>query len=200
MKKNLYLVAVLAFASLIFSSCESEEPVPENDGEVITDVTLTFLEIDGAGNPVGGPFSFKASDPQGIELNASPEVDIVVLQRGKSYQMSIAVANSIAGEEITPEIEEESDKHQFYFLGSAFLGPDAPATFRYNDAGGVKLGLKGVITLDANPKSNTAQIQIILRHDLDKNFPGASDPNFERYVNAGGSSDLDITFPLALNL
>jgi hypothetical protein len=41
-KVSLYLVALLAFG---FASCESEDPEKENDGEVITDVTLNFQEL-----------------------------------------------------------------------------------------------------------------------------------------------------------
>jgi hypothetical protein len=199
MKNKFHLLSLFALLPLFFSSCNSEDPVPENDGEVITDLTLTFQEIDISGNSVGEPFSFKASDAEGIELNATPEVDIVELQRGKTYQMKISVSNSIAGEEITPEISTESDKHQFYFLGSAFLGIDAPAKYQYNDEGGINLGLEGIVITVPNPKANTAQLQIVLRHNHNKSYPGASDPNFEKYVNAGGSSDLDITFPFAIN-
>jgi hypothetical protein len=41
-KVSLYLLAIVAFG---FASCESENPTKENDGEVITDVTLKFQEL-----------------------------------------------------------------------------------------------------------------------------------------------------------
>jgi len=52
-KLPLYLLFVGLFA---FASCESEDPVIENEGEVITDVTLAFTELDESGNPVGSAF------------------------------------------------------------------------------------------------------------------------------------------------
>lgn len=193
---KLYLTAIV-LASFAFSSCSSEDPVPENDGELITDVTLTFQEIDLSGNPVGESFDFTASDTEGIEIGANPEVETIMLGKGKTYQMSIDVFNSVAGEDITEEIFEESDEHQFYFLGTAFTGSPI-LTYEYDDEGGVILGLKGVVTVQESPGVNNAAIQILLRHALDKNYPGADNPNFENYAEAGGESDLDITFPVVV--
>ncbi|MDR7131908.1 hypothetical protein J2X69_004274 [Algoriphagus sp. 4150] len=193
---KLYLIA-LALVSLNFSSCSSDDPVPENDGELITDVTLTFQEIDENGNAVGDSFDFTASDPQGIEVGSAPTIETVTLTKGKTYQMSIEVYNSIADEDITEEILEESDEHQFYFLGTAFVGSPV-LSYAYDDEGGVLLGLKGIVTVASTPATNNATMRILLRHDLDKDYPGADNPNFEGYAQAGGESDLDISFPLIL--
>lgn len=190
----LYLLSALTIA---FSSCESEDPIQENDGEVITDVTLTFQELDGSNNPVGTPFSFKASDPEGIETGATPTVEDVVLTKGKKYRMSIEVYNSIAGEDITEEILEEGDEHQFFFLGSAFTSN--ALQIAYDDPSGELIGLRNIVTVSSSPGTNNALIQVILRHDLDKDYPGATNPNFQTYVQAGGETDLDITFPLVIN-
>ncbi|MEP0713824.1 MAG: hypothetical protein ABJC55_18050, partial [Algoriphagus sp.] len=67
---KLYLIA-LALVSFSFASCDSDDPVPENDGELITDVTLTFQELDASGNPVGTAFDFTASDSEGIEVGTT---------------------------------------------------------------------------------------------------------------------------------
>lgn len=193
---KLYLLA-LALVAFTFSSCDSEDPVPENDGELITDVTLIFQEIDASGNAVGDSFDFTASDAEGIEIGSSPEIETVMLEKGKTYEMSIDVFNSVEGEDITEEIREESDEHQFYFLGSAFTS--SVLTYEYDDEGGIALGLRGIVTVAETPDVNNANMQILLRHALDKNFPGATNPNFEEYAQAGGESDLDITFPVVLN-
>ncbi|MCE7054580.1 hypothetical protein LZF95_07835 [Algoriphagus sp. AGSA1] len=195
--KNLFYLAALLAASAFTLSCSSDDPTPENDGELITDVTLTFLELDENGDPVGASFDFTASDPEGIETGATPTVETVVLEKGKTYQMTIELYNSIENEDITEEISEESDEHQFYFLGSAFVGTPV-LTYAYDDEGEIKLGLKGIVTVNENPAATTATMQIILRHDLDKNFAGADNPNFTNYVQAGGETDLDITFPLVI--
>lgn len=195
-KNKLYLIA-FALVSFAFSSCSSDDPAPENDGELITDVTLTFQELDESNNPVGSPFDFTASDAEGIEIGSTPTVETVTLAKGKKYQMTIEVYNSVAGEDITEEIREESDEHQFYFLGSAFAGTPI-LTYVYDDEGGIKLGLKGIVTVDETPITNNGNMQILLRHDLDKSFPGADNPNFSNYAQAGGETDLDIIFPLII--
>lgn len=192
-------IYLLAAGTLLFASCESEDPIQENEGEVITDVTLLFTELDAAGNPVGLTFSFDASDPEGIEVGGAPAIETVNLSAGKTYQMEIEVFNSIENEDITEEIIEEANEHQFFFLGSAFSGSSAPLTYVYDDESGELIGVKGIVTVAANPSFNNAQMRVILRHDLDKNFPGADSPNFENFVQAGGETDLDITFPLVLN-
>ncbi|MBN3518871.1 hypothetical protein JYB62_02550 [Algoriphagus lutimaris] len=195
LKKPTLLIAMMV--SLALASCKSEDPVPENDEELITDVTLRFTEVDASGNAIGTPFEFVASDPQGVELG-DPTIETVELVKGKSYQMEIFLYNSIADEDITEEVQEESDEHQFYFLGTAFVGSPV-LTYTYDDLNGEIIGLKGQVEVAEFPGFNNANMRIILRHDLDKNFPGADNPNFENFTQAGGETDLDLTFPLVLN-
>tara|TARA_R110002012_G_scaffold322098_1_gene555458 strand:- start:27939 stop:28559 length:621 start_codon:yes stop_codon:yes gene_type:complete len=194
---KLYLIAI-ALVLFAFSSCSSEDPVPENDGELITDVTLTFQELDESGNAVGDSFDFTASDSEGIEVGGTPTVETVMLEKGKTYEMTIDVYNSLAEEDITEEIQAEGDEHQFYFLGSAFTSSPF-LSYEYNDDGTELIGLKGIVRVQQSPGFNNANIQILLRHALDKNYPGAENPNFQEYAQAGGESDLDITFPVVLN-
>ncbi len=191
------ILYALLFAACTFTACESDDPVPENDGEVITDVVLNFQELDGSGNPVGAVFSFTASDPQGIEVGATPTIETVELTRGKTYQLNIEVRNAIENEDITEEILEEGDEHQFYFLGTAFVGSPV-LTYQYDDLSGQLIGVQGIVMVLQNPGVNNESMQIILRHDLDKNYPGADNPNFQEYAMAGGESDLDITFPVVI--
>lgn len=193
-KVSLYLLALLAFG---FASCESEDPEKENEGEVITDVTLKFQELNGSNALVGDVLSFKASDPQGIEVGKTPTVQSISLTKGKKYQMTIEVTNSIEGEDITQEILEEAEEHQFFFLGQVF--DSSFFSIQYADAGGIALGVKTNVTVSASTGTNNSSMRVVLRHDLDKNFPGASNPNFANFVQAGGETDLDITFPVILN-
>ena len=193
-KLPVYLFAVL---TLGFFSCESDDPVVENEGEVITDVILNFQELDASNNPVGSAFSFKASDSEGIEVGGSPTIETITLKKGKKYSMTIKVENSIEGEDITEEILAEADEHQFFFLGGAFT--NNILTIAYADDNGIKLGVKNTLTVSSSPGTNNTTMQVVLRHDLDKNFPGATNPNFANYAQAGGETDLDITFPIILN-
>lgn len=191
------LLYLLLLATFAFTSCQSDDPKPENDGEVITDVILSFQELDLSGNPTGAITTFKASDPQGIEVGSTPTIDNVTLTTGRIYQMRIEVRNSIANTDITPEILKEADEHQFYFLGTAFVGTNV-LTYTYADPSGDLLGLVGKVMVARSPGFNNANMRIVLRHALDKNFPGATNPNFEDFIQAGGETDLDITFPLIL--
>lgn len=188
-----YLIAVLTIG---FASCESEDPVPENDAEVITDVTLTFQEVDASGGAMGDPFSATASDPEGIETGASPTIETVTVKKGKTYRMAITVTNGIASEDITAEILEEADEHQFFFLGSAFTSNIL--SIAYDDPSGDLIGLQTELGVSSSPGTNNTQMQIILRHALDKSYPGATNPNFSTYEQAGGETDLDITFPIVI--
>jgi hypothetical protein len=193
-KVSLYLLAVLAFG---FASCESEDPEKENDGEVITDVTLNFQELNASNAPVGAVFSFKASDPQGIEVGKTPTIQPVSLTKGKKYLMTIEVTNEIEKEDITEEILEEAAEHQFFFLGPVF--DSNIFTIQYADAGGIALGLRNNVTVSSSTGTNNSSMRVVLRHDLNKSFAGASNPNFANFVQAGGETDLDITFPVILN-
>ncbi len=190
-KVSLYLVALLAFG---FASCESDDPTKENDGEVITDVTLKFQELDASNALVGSVLSFKASDPQGIEVGKTPTIQSISLAKGKKYQMTIEVTNAIKGEDITQEILTEAAAHQFFFLGQVF--ESSFFSIQYADAGGVALGLKTIVTVSSSTGTNNSNMRVVLRHDLNKSFPGASSPTFANFAQAGGETDLDITFPV----
>jgi hypothetical protein len=191
-KLPLYLFGILTMG---FASCESEDPVPENDQEVITELILTFVEVNQTLTPIGTPFSAIASDPEGIEVGSAPIVQPINLETGKSYVMTIQVLNGIEGENITEEILAEADEHQFYFLGDTFS--QNAIAISYIDPSGKNLGLENI--LSTSNTAFTGQWRVVLRHDLDKSFPGATSPNFENFVQAGGESDLDITFPVVIN-
>ena len=193
-KVSLYLLALVAFG---FASCESEDPEKENDGEVITDVTLNFQELNASNAPVGAVFSFKASDPQGIEVGKTPTIQSISLAKGKKYQMTIEITNSIEGEDITQEILEEAAAHQFFFLCQVF--ESSIFSIQYADAGGIALGLKTIVNVSPSTGTNNSNMRVVLRHDLNKSFAGASNPNFANFAQAGGETDLDITFPVILN-
>jgi len=190
------LSGVFLCLSFFIFSCEKDDPVPEIDQELITELTLTFEEINEAGDVVpNSKFEVTAKDAEGISLGGSPHIeDIVDLVPGKTYQLSIELYNDIADEVMTEEIAEHGDEHQFYFIGSAFVGNAAFLQYSYTDEdeNGKPIGLKGLVTVDESV--NTGSFRVVLRHGLNKSFNGADQPSFEAYETAGGESDLDITF------
>lgn len=190
------LSGLLLLLSVSIFSCEKDDPVPEIDQELITEMTLLFEEVDGTGAVVAGSaFEVVARDAQGISLGSTPQIeDISSLVPGKTYQLSITLYNDIAKEDMTGEIVAHGDEHQFYFLGSALVGDTASLGYTYldQDADGYPLGLKGTVSVSDNVSMGS--FRVVLRHGLNKAFSGADQPNFENYETAGGESDLDITF------
>lgn len=193
MKTYASLIALSSF--LVLSACDKEDPVQELEQEVITDVTLTFTELDANGNPTATTLSFSASDPEGVELGGNPEIETISgLEAGKSYRLSLDLFNGIENESITEEIEEEDAEHQFFFLGSAF---DAAISYSYEDedADGNPVGLQGTVAVAADA-SGSSVLRVVLRHDLDKSNTSAQNPNWADYEQAGGETDLDVSFPV----
>ncbi|WP_186756737.1 hypothetical protein [Echinicola salinicaeni] len=199
MKTKTKLLSFTFLLGLTFTlvSCGKDDPVPELDQEVITDVTLTFTEVDESGNNIGTSMDFLASAEGGLSLGGTIQIETITgLESGKSYRMEITAYNGIANEDITEEIEEEGEEHQFYFLGSAFVGASSFMEYSYDDTdmNGQPVGLTGIVNIDDNSTSNSGEIRVVLRHDLDKSYEGADNPHWEDYVQAGGESDLDLTF------
>lgn len=193
-------ILLLLLVSAFFYSCKKDDPVPEIDQEVITEMTLSFKELDEGGKPIEGTgFKAVAKDSEGISLGGSPEIDpIRSLLPGKTYQMSIDLYNHFADEVVTDEIKEHGNEHQFFFLGSGLVGEAAFLEYDYGDSdvNGRPIGLEGLLTVDESPGVNHGSLRIILRHGLNKGFSGADQPIFENFETAGGESDLDITFPV----
>lgn len=193
--------SLLLVLSLFIFSCEKDDPVPEIDQELITELTLVFEEVTESGEVVpNGHFEVTAKDAEGISLGSSPQIeDIVNLVPGKTYQLSIQLYNDIAKEDMTEEIAHHGDEHQFYFLGSALVGNASFLQYTYadEDENGKPIGLRGLVTV--NESVNTGSFRVVLRHGLNKAFSGADQPSFENYETAGGESDLDITFQVRFN-
>jgi len=200
-KMNNLLLAALIIMGFTAISCSSDDPEFEVDQELITDVTLLFTEVDATGNLTQNTFTVTASDPEGLETGVRPEIQAITqLEPGKRYRLDISLFNSIENEDVTEEILEDADDHQFFFLGSAFIGPNDFLTYEYGDQdqNGNPLGLLGYVTVSPTPGTNNGQFRLLLRHDLDKNFAGIRNPGFTNYIGAGGETDLDITFPVTL--
>lgn len=140
---------------------------------------------------------YNASSDEGLGLGGDVVIDdIDGLVSGKRYLLKITAFNGIANEDVTEEIEEEGDHHQFFFVGSAFIGNTSFLEYAYadEDEDGNPIGLMGYVTVNENAGSENGIFNLVLRHDLDKNHEGADNPSWENFVQAGGESDLDIDF------
>jgi hypothetical protein len=177
----------------------TDDPTP-NEEEVITTVVLTFSPDAG-----GADLAFRWADP---EDDGSPVIDDVVLPNG-AYTLSVGFLNELEepAEEITEEIEDESDEHQIFVTGSGIEGPAtgtnaaAVLTHAYadTDANGLPIGLDNTITGIA---AGTGELTISLRHlpaedgTAVKVADLAADVATGGFGSIAGDNDVQVTFPL----
>jgi len=179
MKTRQVFYSLFFFATLLlFSGCgDDEDPVKENEEELITTVKLTFTE---------GANSFEAEwkDADGDGAN-EPVVDNIALEVGRTYTVSIDLLNESVtpAESINSEVEEEALEHQlFYVVGG---GLDLAISYDDEDAEGNPIGLLTNFTAGA---AGSGSLTIILRHEPVKTASGVAEGN---PTNAGGETDIE---------
>ncbi len=179
--KALILLAVSLF---VFSSCKKDDPEPPVEEEVITTVnftmtpmtgsavTMTFLDLDGDGG-------------------TAPVITGGTLAANTSYAGSLELLNEseTPSEDITAEIAEEDEEHQFFFSTDI-----AGLSVAYSDAdmNGNPIGLATTVTTGA---AGSGTLTVILRHEPNKDASGVDGGDI---TNAGGSTDVEIDFPVTV--
>ena len=168
---------------------DADAPECENEEEVIDRVTLTFT-------PVGGGTTIvaEATDPDG----PGPQdlmVEDINLAQDKTYEMSIMLENTMEGENITEEILEEAEEHQFFFgwTGDVFTDPMGdgnidnradPVNYNDQDSNGLPLGLSTNWTVGVD--GGTGTLRVVLKHQPDIKTATSS--------FSDGGTDIDITW------
>jgi len=202
-------ITSLALSLLIVGCSDVEEPT--NAGGHIhgvpTTAVLHFTPEDG-----GETLSFSWSDP---ENDGDPIIDDILLPDASThnhhdtltYTLDIELWNDLEDpvEEVTPDIENEAEEHQFFFTGSAVesdatgANNDAIIEQEYDDtdADGLPLGLTNTITtLDWG----SGALTVTLRHMPPENdeaikVEGLAEEVAESGFGAiGGEDDIQITF------
>ncbi|WP_394748700.1 type 1 periplasmic binding fold superfamily protein [Spongiimicrobium salis] len=185
---KLFKLLLITFGTFAIFSCSSDDdaaPAPVNEEEVITTVNLTLSPT------TGSDIVLTSQDLDGEGPN-DPVITAPALAANMSYTGTVELLNEMESpaEDITEEVAEEDDEHQFFFqvVGNATL------TVNYTDmdADGNPIGINFTLTTG---DASTGSLQIILRHLLDKNAAGVSDGDI---TNAGGSTDVDVTFPIVV--
>lgn len=183
MKKLLLISSAL----LILLSCKKDEdpvftPPPTNENEVITSAELVFTDTEN--NEI---YSWLYSDIDGDGGN-QPVITADTLPANRSFSMTITLLNETENpvEDITTEIEDEADDHQFFFVNNN----DIDITFEYADTdnNGFPVGLENTVTTG---QTSTGDITVVLRHLPEKSAENVSEGDIS---NAGGGTDLEITF------
>ncbi len=185
MKSNtIKLLAVFFMSSLAFTSCSSDDDGHDHDHEeeLITTViyqltnnadagdvvTLTFTDLDGEGGADGtynisGPFTANATYTGTIQLLNATENP---------------------ADDITLEVEEEGDEHEFFYTNTAGL------TITKTDVD-INNNPLGIETTLATGVSSTGSITVVLKHEPTK-------PNDGTAAGAGGSTDVEVTYAISV--
>ena len=125
-------------------------------------------------------------------------VEDIQLAQNKTYEMAISLDNTIEGESITEEIEEEAEEHQFFFgwTGDVFTDPMGDGNIdnsldplNYNDAdeNGNPVGLSTEWTTSSSSLTGgTFTVRLQHQPDIKTSTTGAND----------GDTDFDLEFVL----
>jgi len=167
---------------MAFFSCDKDPEVP-NEEELITTLIYTLSPIDSGEVVV---FSFRDADGDG---GLDPVIVQGVLQANTTYNGLIQLLNESVSpvEDITTEVEEEAEDHQFFYTFS-----DGMVTHTYTDqdANGKPVGISTRLTAGT---ASQGMMTIVLRHLPDKTASGVSEGDV---TNAGGETDIEVSFLL----
>ncbi|PWL30336.1 hypothetical protein [uncultured Roseivirga sp.] len=171
----------------VFTACDSDDPEPVNEEELITTVELTFTNDNDASDVVSA--SFTDLDGEG---GNDPIIDNISLMANATYTLTVKFLNEeeTPAEDITEEVEEEDDEHQVFYIATGVNG----FTYSYNDADDNQnpLGLEGTVTTGA---AGDGSLRVVLVHEPNKTASGVSAGDI---TNAGGEADIDVTFNLSI--
>lgn len=182
MKKQILLFPLLIIA-IIFTGCSDDDPpAPVNEEELITTLTVTLTPSGG-----GTVVTLQKKDLDGDGPNA-PEYSVSGnLTVGKTYSGAIQVLNEnkTPVENITEEVLDEADDHQFFFTPAG--GLNISTTYSDQDSNGNPLGIEFNLFAVA---ASSGTLTVTLRHLPSKPNTGLD--------NAGGETDIQATFSITV--
>ena len=200
-KGSLY---ALALAGLVFTGCKKDDedaPEPENELEVITDVTLVFTNTENSNDVVKA----SAKDPDGGGIEDLVIEDEINLDTSKTYKLTFEIFNNLEepGEDIGDEINEEDDEHQlfFSFTDNSYASPTGdgnvgdgksadPINYKDKDGNQNNLGLETEWTTP-NTVTDGGKFRVILKHQPDIKTSSSDSED--------GDTDFDLEFVLNID-
>ena len=183
-----FLKYALLASTLIFASCSDDDdntPDPVNEEEVITTLIVSLEMINGQSGSDTVVMQYQDLDGDGPD--AATVTVSGPLSDNTSYNGSIVLLNETESpaENITEEIEEEDDEHQFFYtVGS---GLDVATEYANFDGDGNPLGTMFVLNVGS---ASSGGLTFTLRHEPNKPNTGLE--------NAGGSTDIEVTFDVTV--
>ncbi|MFZ1703608.1 MAG: type 1 periplasmic binding fold superfamily protein [Saprospiraceae bacterium] len=190
--KTIQFLGVFLLLFLILPTSCVEDNGPENEQELITTV-LYKLVPDGGGDEV--VFSFVDMDGDG---GIAPVITTTgKLQSNKTYLGTITLSNdaSMPPRDITTEIKEEADDHQFFFLLTSTISNKIDIMYADIDNNANPVGLLTNVSVGSGSQGMFGKLKLVLRHLPNKNAEGVKDGLI---TNAGGETDIEIEFEVAV--
>lgn len=178
MKNNIIKIgsAIALLAIITFASCKKNDPQPNNQNEEYDAIRISFVKLDSNG--------VETTDTATVGFNAAGVASPANLDLESHQEYRMLINLYANGENINQEIIDDAAEHKFFFFANPSTGI---GSYQYNDG----IGLDGVVEIDGH---TTFNLQVLLRHGLDKTHPDAQAYNSANYQNAGGNNDLNVQF------
>ena len=184
--KSILLTSIfISLLAVISCSDDPDDPVIENEEEVITTLTYTLTPAEG-----GSAVVLQYQDLDGDGPN-QPTITNGTLSAETSYSGALTLLNETESpaESITEEIEEEDADHQFFFASTV---TGLTVAYGDTDGDGKPVGLASTLTTGAAGSGN---LTVTLKHEPDKSASGVSDGDM---TNAGGETDISVTWTITV--
>ena len=167
---------------LLLSSCDSVRPddLVAGEEELITRVILTFTSETHT-------VTAEAHDHSGDGTEF--EIDPIVLQRGKVYSGSIELLDDPNQVDITEEVAEEGDEHQFFYTFGGGVADQITLTVTDRDSNQLPIGLTFELDVHSGATA-TGTLNVVLSH---------FDEEPKNGVDRSDETDMNVTFPVTLN-
>ncbi|KJD32768.1 type 1 periplasmic binding fold superfamily protein [Tamlana sedimentorum] len=173
--KTVKLLALFFISSLALVSCSNDDDHDDHEHEEEVITTIIYTLEDDNGNTVTLTYD---------DLGGGSTVSGSFIAN-TTYTGTIQLLNETEdpAEDITEEVEEEGDEHEFFYTSTI---SDIVITKDDVDDDGNPIGIETSLTTG---DAGTGSLTIVLKHEPTKPNDGSSD-------NAGGSTDLEVTFAI----
>ena len=189
--KNKYMktiknLALVLFVATLFTACSEDDPEVVNEEELITTLTATLTPSGG-----GTDIILKRVDLDGDGPNAPVITVSANLTANTDYTGVLKIENETESpaEDITIEVLEEDEEHQFFFTPTNNV---ATVTYNDMDGNGNPIGVRFIL---ATTTAASGNLTITLRHEPIKTASGVNSGDI---TNAGGETDVQAVFPVTV--
>ncbi len=184
--KTIKLLAILFISALTFTACsddDHDDDDHDHEEELITTVNYTLTNTTNANDVI--TLSFVDLDGEGGEDGTYS--DAIILSANTTYTGVLQLLNETENpaDDITVEVKDEGDEHEFFY-SSNITGVSVAKTD--TDGDGNPIGIETTLTTG---DTGVGTLTIVLKHEPTKPNDGTSD-------NAGGSTDVDVTFAISV--